>query len=94
MWGGVDSLICLPAIMGKVELLQLLFLLKNPFNFLCKRLVPNLFIVEVFGAFRSIVDNFSDLMQIMLDKDLLSLVQPYLRLIHVFLTRFRQRWSK
>jgi hypothetical protein len=55
--------------MGKVELLQLLFFLKNPFNFLCKRLVPNLFIVEVFGTFRSIVDNFSDLMQTILDKD-------------------------
>jgi hypothetical protein len=48
--------------MSEIELLKLLFLLENALNFLRKGLVPKLLVVEVFGAFRSIVDNFRDLM--------------------------------
>jgi hypothetical protein len=71
--------------MSKVELLQLLFLLENAFDLLCEGLVSNLLIVEVFGTLRSIVDNFCDLMLIKLDNDFMTLFQPYLRLIHIFL---------
>ena len=76
--------------MSKVELLQMLFLLENAFNLLCKGLVPNLLVVEVFGALGSIVDNFCDLILIKLDNDFMILVQPYLRLVHIFLTGFCQ----
>ena len=76
--------------MSKVKLPKLLLLLENALNFLCKGLVPNLLVVEEFGAFRSIVDNFCYLMWIKLDNGFMTLVQPYLRLVHILLTRFCQ----
>lgn len=72
--------------MTEIKLLKLLLLLENALDLLCEGLVPNLLIVEVFGAFRSVVDNFCNLMEIKLDNDFMTLFQPYLRLIHIFLT--------
>jgi len=55
--------------MSEIKFLKLLLLLENALDLLCEGLVPNLLIIEVFGAFRSVVDNFCNLMEIKLDND-------------------------